>query len=160
MNVRKAAKTPQGPPPSNPSDPLPVSPYTSHSLHQPRAQSARSYLVEQGFDIEERQKRLDNEPVAVTAREHPTKQGFGGRLSKLFKRTSQKAEKKNKAPKAAEVQKRDAIVFGVGKRVRTVMTNLFSRGEAKSMRWTDFVKVGLPSYVHFKSKADPFFIRQ
>lgn len=108
---------------------------SSLSLHQPQAQSARSYLQEQGmFDVKSKQKTRAPEPTVPEVREPPTKEGFGKTISKLFKKEEPKAtEQKEDKPKIH-------MPFSLGKKVRSAMTGLFG-GEAKTMKWDVFVKV-------------------
>lgn len=124
-------------------DPNSALPHSSFSLHQPKAQSARSYLAERGLDGSEKQKKRATEAQNGDAERRPTKEGFKKSITSLFKGKDKNKEKKAvEDPKASgKATNKTLMPFSVRKKVRNLMANLFSPGEAKSMRWSDFVKV-------------------
>ncbi|KAG8904489.1 hypothetical protein FRB99_001665 [Tulasnella sp. 403] len=116
--------------------------FSSLSLHQPKAQSARSYLAEQGtLDVKTKTKKR-GEPATVPEEpsEPPSKEKFGAKISKLFGKAKAKEEPAKTAKETKqEPSSRFTIPFNVGKKVKTVMQRLMT-SHNQSMRWETFVK--------------------
>ncbi|KAG9027852.1 hypothetical protein FRB95_007333 [Tulasnella sp. JGI-2019a] len=116
----------------------------STSLHQPsHAMSSRVYLAAEGLvDAKEKKKtKRDTEPISED-REPPNKEGFGAKISNLFRKKDKGAEALVEKKEKVEEKPAATVPFVLGAKVMKVMNKMFHPKDQAvgSMKWDHFVR--------------------